>query len=126
MSDIPEVLVRLSHFARHAAAGGSTPAPSPTPGDPRLRTQLLAAHLTAAACNAGKVCLTRSPLSVSWAQWLALGRYLVPQLLWLAMGREQARTDNIERALVAGWESINDEAQPLWRKVTKETSVANS
>lgn len=80
---IVEVVVRGTWMARRLHEGCPLKDALPNAALPRLRRQLLLAHATAAAVNAGKVALMQNPLALNWAQWLALLRYLGPELAQL-------------------------------------------
>jgi hypothetical protein len=81
---IIEVIVRGSWMIRRLQEGRSFQQALPVANIPRLRRQLLLGHAMAAAVNAGKVAVMSNPLALNWAQWLAVLRYLGPELLHLA------------------------------------------
>lgn len=101
-----EAIVRVAWFARERHEGKTLMEALPVGNIPRLRANLFLAHATAAAVNAGKVAITKDPLSVSWAQWLAFFRYMVPQAHWTLLGKENARHKYIEGKLDDGWGEI--------------------
>jgi hypothetical protein len=71
----------------------------PLASHPRLRKTLLVAHAGAAAINAGKIAFM-GPLGLNWSQWLALGRYAVPQTLAVMSGvAARRREEAIRQAL---------------------------
>lgn len=77
---IVEAVVRGAWMARRLHEGCSLQDALPNAAQSRLRRQLLLGHATAAAVNAGKIALMQNPLALNWAQWLALLRYLGPEL----------------------------------------------
>ena len=99
---IVEVIVRGAWVIRRRHEGCAWPIAVPDAAIPRLRRQLLLGHATAAAVNAGKVALMQNPLALNWAQWLALLRYLGPELAHLLHGpaaRAAARDDMLDADL---------------------------
>jgi hypothetical protein len=101
-----EVIVRVAWFARELHDGKSLMEALPVGNKPRLQTGLFLAHATAAAVNAGKVAITNNPLSVSWAQWLAFFRYLLPQAHWVLAGQENARHQFVQGKIDENWRQI--------------------
>ncbi len=79
---LTEVIVRTAWIVRELSEGKNLIASLPTAGNPRLRNGLFLAHAVTTAMNAGKVTVTRCPLAIHWAQWLAFFGYLIPQLYW--------------------------------------------
>lgn len=112
-----EGIVRISFFAKSIHSGASLAEAVPLAHAPRLRSQLFLAHSVATAANAGKVYVTSNPLAVNWPQWLALFRYLVPQLHWLLVGAERERQRFVQARVDQGWKSIETENALLWRRV---------
>jgi hypothetical protein len=103
-----EVIVRVAWFARELYEGKDLVESLPLGHKPRLQTGLFLAHTAAAAINAGKVAITENPLSVSWAQWLAFFRYLLPQAHWMLIGRENARHQFVQGKLDDSWREIDE------------------
>jgi hypothetical protein len=114
---IIEAIVRIAFFAKSISEGKSLAEAVPLATTPKLRTQLFIAHSVATAANAGKVYVTQNPLAVNWPQWLALFRYLVPQLHWLLVGFHDNRARHVEAHIEDAWKSIDAENALLWRKV---------
>lgn len=112
-----EGIVRIAFFARTIHSGGSLAEAVPLAHTPKLRSQLFLAHSVATAANAGKVYVTSNPLAVNWPQWLALFRYLVPQLHWLLVGAERERQRFVQARIDEHWKRIETENALLWRKV---------
>ena len=77
---IVEIIVRGAWLIRRLDEGRTFRASLPDAAMPRLRRQLLLAHATAAAVDGGKICITKNPIALNWAQWLAVLRYLVPEI----------------------------------------------
>lgn len=113
---IIEVIVRLAWTVRELGEGKTLLEATPIVG-PRLRTNLLIAHTVAAAANAGKIYFTANPLSLNWAQWLALFRYLLPQAHWLLVGQENARADFVKNKLNDSWKQLDDDFADIWSTV---------
>jgi hypothetical protein len=110
-----ETIVRLGWLAREMAEGRTLEEALPVASNPRLRTSLLLAHGVAAAVNAGKVAVTRNPLALNWAQWLALFRYLMPQLHWWLVGKENQRESFIQEKLDVSWAQFDFELAKTWQ-----------
>jgi hypothetical protein len=110
-----ETIVRTGWLAREMAEGRSLEEALPIASDPRLRTSLFLAHSVAAAVNAGKLAITRNPLAVNWAQWLACYRYLVPQIHWLLLEKENQRASFIQEKLDFSWAQLDSEVSKTWR-----------
>jgi hypothetical protein len=119
-----EAIVRIAFFVRSLAEGASRREAVPAASHPRLRSQLFTAHLIATAANAGKVAITKNPLSLNWAQWQMFLRYLVPQAYWLFVGREKSRHEYIENHLVRGWTEIDEEFSESWGSMFLEQGRA--
>lgn len=113
---LAECIVRIAFFAKSIHSGASLADAVPLAHAPRLRSQLLLAHSVATAVNAGKVYVTSNPLAVSWSQWLAFFRYLLPQLHWLLVGAERDRRRFVQARMDEGWKSIEAENKALWRR----------
>src|SRR5437764_3673689 len=102
-----EVIVRTSWTVREVAEGQTLAEALPVANNPRLRTSLLLAHAVAAAVNAGQVAITQNPLALNWAQWLALFRYLVPQVHWVLVEQRNKRDAFIRGKLGEDWANFN-------------------
>jgi hypothetical protein len=101
-----ETIVRLAWLVRELQEGKDLAEALPVGNKPRLQTKLFLAHSVAAAVNAGKVAVTQNPLSVSWSQWLAFFRYILPQLHWMVVGKEQERYAFLQGKLDEQWKEI--------------------
>ena len=111
-----EVIVRTAWLSRELYEGRSFADALPCASKPRLRTGLLLAHSVAAAVNAGKIALTQNPLSLNWAQWLALFRYLIPQVHWLLVGQTLQREALVRDRLEKRWAEFDTELVATWRQ----------
>jgi hypothetical protein len=117
---IIEIIVRGAWIARRLHEGRSLRASLPHPAVPRLRRQLLIGHLTAAAVNAGKVAVLQNPCALNWAQWLALFRYLGPELAGLLSSAsrrsaaQDAMLDGDLRDLARGAGLLAAPEAPFW------------
>lgn len=116
MSVVPmtiEVLVRVCHCVKRIAEGRDAAEsipfqPSGQAPVPKLHTMLFVAHLVAAAANAGRVGLGPgcNILAVNGPQWVAFFRYAFSELNWAVVGKEDARTETVQRKLDADWEAL--------------------
>ena len=92
----------------------------PNAAEPRLRRQLLFAHATATAVNAGKIAVMHNPLALNWAQWLALLRYLGPELIHLMRqpsvraAAQDSMLDADLRSLVWSTRHLAEPDAPFW------------
>lgn len=101
-----EVVVRGAWVVRRLNEGRPLSDAMPLASHPRLRKTLLTAHAGAAAINAGKVAFV-GPLGLNLSQWIALGRYTVPQTLSVMSGGAAARREEAIR------QSLDDELMEL-------------
>lgn len=121
---LAELIVRLAWMARELAEGSSLAAAMPVANKPRLRSSLLLAHSVAAAVNAGKIAITQNPLGLNWAQWLALFRYLLPQMHWLLVEKRNQREVFIQRHLDKSWAEFSSELSETWRLTFSDEPIA--
>lgn len=112
---LSEAIIRITFFARRIQEGCSLADAVPNASNPRLRRQLFLAHSVATAVNAGKVYVTQNPLSVNWAQWLALFRYLLPQMQWLLFQKERGRAELVREQLDREWQDLDADFARFWR-----------
>ena len=119
-----EVIVRIAYFAKAISEGKSLADAVPLGSTPKLRTQLFTAHAVATAANAGKVYVTQNPLAVSWPQWLAFFRYLLPQAHWLLVDAEKERARHVSAHLETAWEQLDTDNVRLWKAVLGDTEPA--
>jgi len=82
-----ELLIRVFYLFEQLRAGKTLEEALPFGAQPKLRRMLLIAHGFAAAGNAGKVALTKNPLTINAPQWAALARYAVPEVTWQVWGK---------------------------------------
>jgi hypothetical protein len=121
---LTELIVRLAWTARELGRGNSLAEATPLASKPRLRSSLLLAHGVAAAINAGKVAITQNPLALNWAQWLALFRYLLPQMHWLLVEKQNQRKAFIQQRLDMSWSQFNSELSETWRMTFGDEPIA--
>ena len=81
--------------------------------DPKYRAMRLAAHGTAAAANGLRAYLTRNPLAINQAQWLALGRYALPEAVRWVHGQLRDAPYPLAPLRDAGWLALGDSVRPL-------------
>lgn len=110
---VAEIIVRLGYFIRAIQAGKPLSEAIPSAGSRKLRRQLLIAHSAAMLVNAGKVYVTQSPLSISWAQCLVFLRYLIPELSFMLHGKEAERSRLAEEKILANYDRISEEIERL-------------
>lgn len=104
-----EMLLRAFIMIRHFAMHGETK--FLLGSHPKYRLMLLCSHGVAAAANAGKVALYQgNPLAINEAQWLALGRYLLPTLKYWLFDRDRLKLEHLERLNDAGWDELEQRA----------------
>ncbi len=101
-----ELIIRVGFFVRSTNSGKTLREAIPTASIPKLRRQLLLAHSCAMLINAGKVYVTKNPLSISWAQALAVLRYLIPEIGFLLYGAENTRARLVQAEILHGYEDI--------------------
>jgi hypothetical protein len=121
---LAEVIVRLAWIVRELGEGKSLKEAMPDASKPRLRSGLLLAHSVGAAVNAGKIAITQNPLALNWAQWLALFRYLVPQMHWLLVEKQNKREVFIQKQLDASWAQFSSELSETWRLTFSDEPIA--
>ncbi len=117
-----EVLVRTFYFLkrRHEGYSFMESIPFNIPGQPRkpkLQTMLFIAHTIATAANAGKVAITKNPLSVNFPQWIWFFKNSLLQLEWVAWSKENERHALVQKQLDSDWEKINDVLLAEWSVV---------
>jgi hypothetical protein len=121
---LAELVVRLSWIVRELSEGSSLVAAMPVASKPRLRSSLLLAHGVAAAVNAGKIAVTQNPLALNWAQWLALFRYLLPQMHWLLVEKQHQRQVFIQDRLDLTWAQFSSELSETWKVTFRDEPIA--
>ncbi|MHB1954588.1 MAG: hypothetical protein ACYCOU_12650, partial [Sulfobacillus sp.] len=104
---ITEVIVRLGYFVRSIRAGKTLAEAIPSASSVKLRRQLLIANSVAMLINAGKVCITKNPLAISWPQVLAFLRYVMPEVTFALYGKEAAKSKMVEDEIINDYHSIN-------------------
>lgn len=108
-----EVFVRTAWTVHELSEGKKLTEALPV-ASPRLRSSLFLSHSVATAVNAGKVAITQNPLSINWAQWVAFFRYLIPQVHWLLIARENTQADFVQEKLDESWKQLNAELAITW------------
>lgn len=106
---ITEVIIRLGYFVKSIQAGQTLAEAIPSASSLKLRRQLLIAHSVATLINAGKIYVTQNPLAISWAQVLAFLQYVMPELSFLLLGKEAARSKLVEEEIINNYHSLNNE-----------------
>lgn len=121
---LSELVVRLAWVVRELSEGSGLVAAMPVASTPRLRSSLLLAHGVAAAVNAGKIAVTQNPLALNWAQWLALFRYLLPQMHWLLVEKPHQRQVFIQDRLDLKWAQFSSELSETWKLTFRDEAIA--
>lgn len=103
---ITEIIIRLGYFIRSVQSRKTLMKSVPTASSLKLRRQLLLAHSVATLINAGKVCVTKNPLAISWPQALAFLRYVMPEMAFLIYGKEAAKSKMVEDEIISDYHSI--------------------
>jgi hypothetical protein len=106
---ISEIIIRLGYFIRSVQSGKNLIESIPSSSSLKLRRQLLLTHSVAMLINAGKVCVTKNPLAISWPQALAFLRYVMPELAFLMYGKEAAKSKMVEDEIINDYHIINDQ-----------------
>ena len=107
-----EVIVRVFYFAKRLHEGKTMQEALPInlPGyahQPKLQTMLFTAHTVASAINAGKIAITKNPLSVNLPQWLLYAKLSFQQMKWILLDKEMERLDFTQDKLDADWDKVN-------------------
>ncbi len=97
-------------YAEEVTSEADAAGTSSVSAHPRYQSMALAAHGVAAAANVGKVMITRHPLAINYAQWLAFTRAFFG---W-TQSKQPSFTDGLvaqadvnASALAAGWPPID-------------------
>jgi hypothetical protein len=112
---IIEAFVRTAWIIRELSEGKRLSETLPET-NPRLRSGLFLSHSVATAVNAGKLAITQNPLAINWAQWLAFFRYLIPQMYWLLISGEDARTVFVQDKIDRDWTQLDVEIAVTWTR----------
>jgi hypothetical protein len=75
---------------------------------------LFTAHLIASAAIAGKVAIGQNLLMINYPQWVALFRYLVPQLKWVLLDKDAERHRFVQSALDERWNDVYGQLNATW------------
>jgi hypothetical protein len=59
----------------------------------------------------------KNPLSINWAQWMAFFRYLIPQMHWLLIARENTRAVFVQEKLDESWKQLDAELAITWSNI---------
>jgi hypothetical protein len=79
----------------------------------KYRSMLLMAHGVATAANAGKVVLTKNPLAVNYAEYMAFIRYLIPSLKYWLFDKQHLRLEHMEKINESEWNDLLDNSDRL-------------
>ena len=120
-----EILVRLCYFAKrmHESYSFLDSIPMNLPKSkrkPKLQTMLFSAHLVSTAVNGGKVYFSQNPLAINYPQWLATFNYLIPQLKWSLIDKEDERFRYVQKRMDEDWIRIDEDLSKTWEMVSME------
>lgn len=115
MSTVPaliEVLVRVAYCVKRLCEGhdldGALPVNLPgRPRQPKLQTMLFTAHLIATGVNAGRFALSKNPMGINYAEWLAFGKSALQQLRWTLLEKESQRSAHLQQSVNARWVELD-------------------
>lgn len=107
---ISELIVRLGHFIQALHDGKGLVEAIPMASNLTVRRKLIIAHGVAMTINAGKVYVTKNIMGISWAQMLVLTRYLVPEIRYLAFGKDAEKAMLVEEVIWKGYVDIYAQA----------------
>jgi len=120
---IAELIVRLGHVIQNLHAGKSLKDSIPLASNRTVRRKLIIAHGVATTVNAGKVYFTGNPMAISWAQIMALTRYLVPELRYLMFGKDAEKARMVEEVIWKGYVDIHAQTSRLEGSLAGERLV---
>jgi hypothetical protein len=120
---IAELIVRLGHVIQNLHAGKSLKDSIPLASNRTVRRKLIIAHGVATTVNAGKVYFTGNPMAISWAQIMALTRYLVPELRYLVFGKDAEKARMVEEVIWKGYVDIHTQTSRLESSLVGERLV---
>lgn len=127
---ITEVIVRLSYFAKRRHEGQSIAEAAPVglshQKKPKLATMLFVGHSVSTAINAGKVAVTKSPLNINYAQWLAFTRYALSQLKWALKTKPALRDQYVHDAIGDDWYQLSLRMDALWDEFSSQASSSRA
>lgn len=66
---------------------------------PKIATMLFLSHSGAVAINSGKICFTKNPLSINYAEWMAFALYSFNQIKWVLIDKPILRENYINGIL---------------------------
>lgn len=120
---IAELIVRLGHLVQNLHAGKSLKEAIPLASNRTVRRKLIIAHGVATTVNAGKVYFTGNLMAISWAQIMALTRYLVPELRYLMFGKDAEKARMVEEVIWKGYVDIHAQASRLEDSFVSEVLI---
>jgi len=125
---IIEVMVRTLYFLKRLHEGHSFMKSLPVnipgqPHKPKLQTMLFIAHSIATAVNAGKVTITKNPLSINLPQWIWFAKSALHQLKWVAWSKEYERHACVQERLDTDWGHVNNALLAEWEVMESEATA---
>ena len=87
---------------------------------PKYRSMLLMAHGIATAANAGKVVLTKNPLAVNYAEYMAFIPYLILSLKYWLLDQQHLRLEHMEKINESEWNDLLDNSDRLLGAIIKQ------
>ncbi len=96
---IVEVVVRMGYALKRMNEGfsikESIPFSTNRAKHPKLATMLFIGHSAATAFNAGRVYLTKSPMTINYPQWIAFAKHSYFQLRWALLEKPVRQNDYV-------------------------------
>ncbi len=115
---VVEIILRAYIMLRHYSEHGEVI--FDLASHPKYRSMLLMAHGIATAANAGKVVLTKNPLAVNYAEYMAFVRYLIPSLKYWLFDQQHLRLEHMEKINESEWNDLLDNSDRLLSAIAKQ------
>jgi hypothetical protein len=115
---VVEIVLRAYIMIRHYSEHGEIKCDLAS--HPKYRSMLLIAHGIATAANAGKVVLTKNPLAVNYAEYMAFVRYLIPSLKYWLFDQQHLRLEHMEKINESEWNDLLDNSDRLLSEIAKQ------
>jgi len=112
-----EIVLRAYIMLRHYSEHGEIK--FDLASHPKYRSMLLMAHGIATTANVGKVILTKNPLAINYAEYMAFIRYLIPSLKYWLFDQQRLRLEHMEKINEDGWNDLLENSDQLLGIVVK-------
>ena len=106
-----EIVLRAYIMLRHYSEHGEIK--FDLASHPKYRSMLLMAHGIATTANVGKVILTKNPLAINYAEYIAFIRYLIPSLKYWLFDQQRLRLEHMEKINEDGWNDLLENSDRL-------------